>query len=406
MNQIAFSNMNTMKLNFALLLSMVIVLVAGCKVDELEPLEKNTDVPGVVSNVKWVAGPGNATLTYALPNNNNLLYVKAVYALASGRVMEVKASYYGNTLKVEGFGDTDEHEVKLYAVTRSEIESAPVTVMVKPLENPIWGVFRSIKAQADFGGLRFTAKNIAKADLAIEILTEDSKGKLVPTSKNIYTSIVDIDQAIRGYDPIERKFAITIRDRWLNYSDTLYITLTPLYEAVIPKTGYKAVTLPSDVAINTSTSIAGMWDGDTNGWPRVLMTSSAVLTPQWVTFDIGKLSSLSRIVMWDYPEYLNGRTYYYGGNLLDFEVWGTDNPPSDGSFTNWTKLGTFKSIKPSGSAYGVNTAEDNTIGAAGLNYTFDPGIPKVRYIRIKSLKNWQGTTFMAIGEIQLYGDPR
>ena len=341
-----------------------------------------------------------------MPNNNNLLYVKAVYTLASGRVMEVKASYYGNTLKVEGFGDTEEHEVKLYAVTRSEIESAPVSVKVKPLENPIWGVFRSIKAQADFGGLRFTAKNTAKADLAIEILTEDSKGKLVPTSKNIYTSIVDIDQAIRGYDPIARKFAITIRDRWLNYSDTLYTTLTPLYEAVIPKSGYKAVTLPSDVALNTSTSIAGMWDGDTNGWPRVLMTSSGVLTPQWVTFDIGKLSSLSRIVMWDYPEYLNGRTYYYGGNLLDFEVWGTDNPPSDGSFTNWTKLGTFKSIKPSGSAYGVNTAEDNTTGAAGLNYTFDPGIPKVRYIRIKSLKNWQGTTFMAIGEIQLYGDPR
>ncbi|MBE5322089.1 DUF4959 domain-containing protein [Pedobacter sp. MR2016-19] len=395
-----------MKLNFALLLSMVIVFVAGCKVDELEPLEKNTDVPGAISNVKWVAGPGNATLTYAVPNNNNLLYVKAVYTLASGRIMEVKASYYGNTLKVEGFGDTEEHEVKLYAVTRSEIESAPVSVKVKPLENPIWGVFRSIKAQADFGGLRFTAKNIAKADLAIEILTEDSKGKLVPTSKNIYTSIVDIDQAIRGYDPIERKFAITIRDRWLNYSDTLYTSLTPLYEAVIPKSGYKSVTLPSDVALNTSTSIAGMWDGDTNGWPRVLMTSSGVLTPQWVTFDIGKLSSLSRIVMWDYPEYLNGRTYYYGGNLLDFEVWGTDNPPSDGSFTNWTKLGTFKSIKPSGSAYGVNTAEDNTIGAAGLNYTFDPGIPKVRYIRIKSLKNWQGTTFMAIGEIQLYGDPR
>lgn len=388
------------------MLFTTIVLISGCKVDTLEPLEKNTNAPGSVSNVNWTPGPGNATLTYTAPKDRDLLYIKAVYTLASGRVMEVKASYYGNTLMVEGFGDTEEHEVKLYAVNRSEIESAPVIVKVKPMENPIWAVFRSMKAVTDFGGLRFTATNPAKADLAIEILTDDSKGRLVPTSKNIYTSTVDIDQAIRGYEPVERRFAITIRDRWLNYSDTLYTSLVPLYEAEIPKTGYKAVSLPGDVSLHTSTALGGLWDGDKDGWPRVMMSNSAVLTPQWITFDIGKMSALSRIVIWDYPEYLNGRTYFYGGNLLDFEIWGTDSPPSDGSFTNWTKLGTFKAKKPSGSAYGVNTTEDVAVGQVGLNYTFDAGIPKVRYLRIKSLKNWQGTTFMAIGELQVFGDPR
>lgn len=385
---------------------LMIGMVSGCKEDKLEPLEKNTNPPGAVSNVQWTAGPGEATITYALPNDKDLLYVKAVYTLASGRIMEVKASYYGNTLKVVGFGDTQEHEVTLYAVNRSEVASAPVSVRVKPLENPIWGVFRSVKAVADFGGMRFTATNPYKADLAIEILTVDDKGRYVPTSKNIYTAMVDIDQSIRGYAPNPRKFAITIRDRWLNYSDTLYTELTPLYEAEIPKSGYKGVTLPTDVALHPSTTLAGMWDGDTNGWPRVTMTSSAVLTPQWITFDIGKLSTLSRIIIWDYPEYLNGRTYFYGGNPYEFEIWGTNNPPADGSFTNWTKLGSFKAKKPSGSAYGVNTAEDIAAGQAGMNYNFDLGIPKVRYLRIKSIKNWQGTTFLAIGEVQVYGDPR
>jgi hypothetical protein len=393
--------MKTIKISFSLILALIVVLVSSCKVDQLEPLEKNTNAPGPVTNVQFTAGPGNAVLTYALPSDKDLLYVKALYTLANGREMEVKASYYGNTLTVEGFGDTNEHEVKLYAVNRSEVASAPVSIKVKPLENPIWGVFRSMKALADFGGLRFTATNPAKADLAIEILTEDSKGRMVPTTKNIYTSTVDIDQAIRGYDPIERKFAITIRDRWLNYSDTLYTTLTPLFEAEIPKVGYKAVNLPGDVALHTATTLGGMWDGDLLNWPRVMMSSSAVLTPQWVTFDIGKLSALSRVVIWDYPEYLNGRTYFYGGNLLDFEIWGTNNPPSDGSFTNWVKLGTFKAKKPSGAAYGSNTTEDIAAGQAGLNYTFDAGIPKVRYLRIKSLKNWQGTTFMSIGEVQV-----
>ena len=406
MKQLKFSNMKVFKINFLLALSILIALASGCKVDTLEPLEKNANAPGPVSNVKWTAGPGNATITYAAPNDKDLLYVKAVYKLASGRVMEVKASYYGNTLTVEGFGDMEEHEVKLYAVNRSEVASEPVTITIVPKENPIWEVFRSMSAVADFGGLRFTAMNPANADLAIEILTTNNLGRLAPTSKNIYTSQTNIDQAIRGYEPTERQFAITIRDRWLNYSDTLFTKLTPLYEAEIPKSGYRAVTLPTDVALHASTPLPGLWDGDTNGWPRVVMTSSSVLTQQWITFDIGKLSALSRIVIWDYPEYLNGRTYFYGGNLLDFEVWGTDNPPANGSFDNWTKLGTFKSKKPSGSAYGVNTAEDIAVGQGGLNFTFDAGIPKVRYLRIKSVKNWQGTTFMAIGEVQVYGDPR
>lgn len=394
------------KYTINLLLFLLIGAIAfGCKEDKLEPLEKNSNPPGAVSNVVVKSGPGKAELSYALPNDKDLLYVKAVYKLANGTEMEVKSSYYNNTLTVEGFGDTEEHEVKLYAVNRSEVVSAPVSVMVKPEENPIWAVFRSLKASPDFGGLKVIASNPALADLGIEILVE-SQGKYTPTARNIYTSAAEIDVSTRGMDTIPFNFAITIRDRWLNYSDTLFTTITPFYETAIPKSGYRGVTLPTDVGLHASTPLGGLWDGDLDGWPRVLMTSSAVLTPQWFTFDIGKSALLSRIVIWDYPEYLNGRTYFYGGNLLDFEIWGSNNPPSDGSFNNWVKLGTFKSQKPSKSAYGVNTNDDIAVGKAGLNYTFDLGTPKVRYLRIKSIKNWQGTTFMAIGELQVYGDPR
>lgn len=397
--------MKKISVKLFLLLTCMAVTVWGCKEDKLEPLEKSTTKPGVVTNITATSGPGYAILNYTPPSDKDLLYVKAVYQLASGRMMEVKSSYYGNTLKVEGFGDTEEHEVQVYAVNRSEITSDPALIKVKPLENPIWGVFRSMKMLTDFGGLKLTAANPSTAEIAFEVMVE-SKGKYLPSAKNIYTSAAEVDQAIRGFDTLSYNFAVTVRDRWLNYSDTLYTTIKPLFETAIPKSGYKGVTLPTDVGLHASTPLAGLWDGDTNGWPRVLMTSSAVLTTQWFTFDIGKLSTLSRIVIWDYPEYLNGRTYFYGGNLLDFEVWGSDNPPADGSFNNWVKLGTFKSKKPSNLPYGVNNNDDITIGAAGLNYTFDLGTPKVRYLRIKSLKNWQGTTFMAIGELQVYGDPR
>jgi hypothetical protein len=217
--------------------------------------------------------------------------------------MEVKTSYYGNSLLVEGFGDTKEHEVKVYAVNRSEIASEPVIVKVKPLENPIWGVYRSLKAVADFGGLNFKGTNPSKADLAIEVLVL-SKGKYIPTSKNIYTAAIDIDQSIRGLDTLSQKFAITIRDRWLNYSDTLFTTLKPLYETVLSKSTYKEVILPTDTPQEyTSTGVAKMWDGNIIDWPSVCLTKTTVLTPQWVTFDLGKIATLSRIVVWNYPEY-------------------------------------------------------------------------------------------------------
>ncbi|PAW94796.1 hypothetical protein CKK33_15355 [Mucilaginibacter sp. MD40] len=386
---------------------LVAVILSGCKQDKTGPLENNNTPPGPVSNVSVQNGPGNATLTYILPTDKDLLYIKAVYKLANGQSMEVKASYYGNKLVVEGFGDTNEHEVLLYAVNRSEKASAPVSVKVKPLENPIWGVYRSLKVSPDFGGVNFKATNPAKADLTIELFIQ-SKGKLVSTGKNIYTSTTEVDQSIRGLDTVTQKLGITIRDRWLNHTDTLFVNVKPLYETIIPKSGYKEVILPTDTKQQyDGTSIPQLWDGNIMDWPSCVLTSTSTVDPQWITFDVGKLATLSRITIWDYPEYMNqGRTYFYGGDLKEFEVWGTDNPTPDGSFANWVLLGSFTSKKPSGSAYGVQTSEDYAFANAGINYTFKSVSKKVRYLRIKSIKNWQGTSFMSISEVQVYGDPR
>jgi hypothetical protein len=406
-NELKIIDMKRKYINLFILLFGFTVMVSSCKEVEVAPLEGNTNPPGQVSNIAVKNGAGNASLTFTLPTDKDLLYVKAVYYLASGQEMEVKSSYYGNSLVLEGFGDTNEHEVKVYAVNRSEVASAPVIVKVKPLENPIWGVFRSLRTVADFGGLNFKAINPAKADLSIEVSVLKN-GKFVATGKNIYTAAVEIDQSVRGLDTVAQKFAIIIRDRWLNYSDTLFTTIKPLYETTIPKSTYRAVALPTDSPQEyTSTGLDKMWDGNIIDWPSVNLTKTTVLTPQWVTVDLGKVATLSRIVVWNYPEYLNaGRTYYYGGNLKDFEIWGTDNPPADGSYNNWVLMGTFKSKKPSGSAYGVQTSEDYAFANAGISYNFLVGIKKVRYIRIKSIANWMGTSFMSISEIQVYGDPR
>lgn len=399
--------MKKISVNLFFLLFTVTVILSSCKEDQLLPIESNTTPPGTISNVVVTNGPGSAILKYTLPTDKDLLYVKAVYTLNSGVVAEVKSSYYSNTLTLEGFGDMNEHEIKVYAVNRSEIASTPVTVIVKPLENPIWAVYRSLNVISDFGGLKFTGENSTRAKLAIEISIE-KEGKFVPTTNNIYTEAMALSQSVRGLAPVSQNFAITIRDRWLNYTDTLYTTLTPLYETTIPKSGYRAVVLPTDVTQEyASTNLSFMWDNDIINWPNISMTETSILTPQWVTFDLGKLAILSRIVIWPYAEYQNaGRMYYFGGDLKEFEVWGSDAPPADGSFNNWVKLGTFDTVKPSGSPYNVQTSEDYNYAHDGINYTFDISTRKFRYLRIKSTKNWVGTTYQAIAELQVYGDPR
>lgn len=385
-------------------------MAVGCKEDIIAPLEKNSNPPGQVSKVTVENQPGKAKVTYALPSNQDLLYIKAVYEIRPGVIREVKSSYYINTMELDGFADTNEHEVRLYSVNRSEVASEPTVVTVKPLENPIWDVFRSVQVLPDFSGVRITAKNPDQANVALEIIKKDSLGKWVPYPPFIYSSQSSISYTSRGLDTLAQQFGVTVRDRFLNYTDTLFSTINPLFEEALSKSLFKEIRLPGDAKIQTATAgIPLIWDGDAgSGGSNRMLTEMADLNPQYITIDLGRQAKLSRIKIWNYAEFMsNGQhQFYYRGQLRFFEIWGSANPDSDGSWNSWTKLGSFENIKPSGSAYGTTTAEDWDRAVAGFDYDFDPNASKVRYLRFKSLQNWMGTTWFEIKEISVYGDTR
>ncbi|GGA66504.1 hypothetical protein GCM10008015_03980 [Flavobacterium palustre] len=381
-------------------------LVISCDQNNLEPLENNTTPPAQVQNIIVENLPGKAKITYTLPSDQDLLYVKAEYTLASGKTMEVKSSYYKNSLEVEGFANEGEYDVKLYSVNRSEAESAPVVVKIHPLESSIWDVFRSLDIKAAFGGLRIEAANPNREDLSILVMEKNNLGDWVVDTKSIYTSTDLVSKTLRGYSVTEHNYAITVRDRWLNTTDTLFTTITPILELSLPKSAYKHFPLPGDTKTHTSAVPAGMWDGNIMDWPKVFLTNGAEPGQHVVTIDTGVLAKMSRIVIWDYPEYYLGRSYYYIGNLKEFEIYGSASPNPDGSLDDtWVKLGTYNAVKPSGLPYGQQSNEDYETARAGFSWEFDVAAPKVRYLRIKSLKNWAGIGTMAIGEIQVYGNP-
>lgn len=383
------------------------LIVIGCDQNTLTPLESNSVAPGPVTSVSVENLPGSAKITYTLPSNQDLLYVKAEYTLANGTKMQVKSSYYNNSLVVEGFADTKDHVITLYSVNRSEVASAPVQVTVTPLESPIWAVKRSVTAIAAFAGVHIEALNVTRANVSILIMEKNDKGDWTANPNSIYTSTDSIAKTIRGLSILEHHLAITVRDRWLNTTDTLFTNITPYPESELDRSKFGNSDIIGDTPHFAANSRSGMWDNNLQDWPKVYLTDPAVLVPaeHTVTIDTGVLTKMSRIKIWDYPEYLSVRSYYNIGDLKDFEIWGRATAPTVAGLDGWVKLGTYHATKPSGLPFGQQTSEDYNTALAGFSWDFDVNAPPVRYIKIKSIKNWAGLGTLAIAEIRVYGAP-
>ena len=401
-------SMRSIKLQIAFSMWLLAVVASGCKQETLnKPLTNNTTPPGVVSNVQVENKNGLSVLTYALPGDDDLFYVRAVYETSPGKSREVIASRYSNTLTVDGFGDTKEHEVKLYAVNSSEKASAPVSVTVKPLTPPYILAFNSLKVTATFGGFNIAVDNPTKDNLAIVPLVDTANnGQFVQPKgmDNIYSNSVAIKASVRGQPAIARKYAFFVRDRFLNLSDTLFLNLTPFYEEQFSKLDWSPYVLPGDATnLYSYTDLTKIYDGNfTGGWPNCLFTVESAGSPQMVTLDLGKQRVFSRFIMNPFLEI--GNVYYVRGNLRDFEIYGSNSPNVNGALdASWTKLLTCNVVKPSGSPSGTETAADFKYVNDGWGFDFPAGVSPYRYLRIRSLRNWTGSYFMSISELTLFG---
>lgn len=385
-------------------IATLLVLAVACKQEILhEPVEKSQGAPGEVSKVEVRNGNGFAEITYVLPGNQDLSYVKAVYEVGKGTKREIKASYYTNRMILDGFGDTLEHKVELYAVNRGEETSRPVSVTVKPLVAPIVITFRDLRVVATFGGINIQALNKFRYPMVIMPLVDTTGKGNYRNLDNIYTEDSLINRSIRGMDTVPAKFAFAIRDRFLNYTDTLFTTLKPIYEQMLNRLNFTAVKLPNDAKYVYSTNQEMMWDGRAGrGWPSAF-TDEAAGSPQSITMNLGKSAVLSRINIRPYEEI--GSNFYIRGNMRYFEVWGSNNPSSDGDWASWTKLIDCEVIKPSGQAYGTETTADREKAIAGWEFDFPPGLPAYKYLRIKCLRTWQGHFGFSIAQMQLWGAP-
>ena len=245
---------------YALALGLLAVF-AGCQNDVVKPLENDKEAPAPVRDVTYTKMSGSVLLTYTLPSDPDLLYVAASYTNKAGKKYEFKASYFTNTLLVEGFGDTDTYSLDVYAVDRSENYSEPVNIQVAADTPPVQAAYETLEVQPDFGGMTFSFDNASKADLTVYVSTPNADNEMV-NAETFYTGLAKATFSVRGFLDVPRDFEICFEDKWGNRSPVKKENLTPIYEAELDKKKFKEVILPGDFPCTFYESkMEYIWDG-------------------------------------------------------------------------------------------------------------------------------------------------
>lgn len=376
----------------------------GCKEEFVGQPATNSTAPGIIKNPVVENLPGGAKISYELPDDDDLLCVKALYTI-NGKEKNTTASMYNNFLVVEGFGSTDEQKIKLYCVDRSSNISAPVEVTINPTTPPVQLVFETLTMEKGFGGVQLKWENKTKSDLSIYVFAADSLGDL-NVADVVYSSATTGKYSLHGFDDKERLYAAVIRDHWDNYSDTLQGYFTPYFEMKLDKSKFKRQVL--------------MGDNDTNlgGWEFSKMFdeivgdqgfhTSAGKSPMYFTIDLGTTVKLSRYKMWPRIGY-----EYKHHNIKKWSLYGTTTLKLDNHENNYWVLGGFKAdwnhlmdcvtFKPSGDA-GPITSEDVEYAGNGFEFEFPLDSPPTRYLRFAVDQTWSGGDMMHISELTFWGE--
>jgi hypothetical protein len=409
---------------FPAVIAILFLLPPSCKKTDgyNDIVSSDMTKPGPVSNIKVVNFGGGAYITYTLPDSKNLLYVQAEYMINDKAGRQSKSSYYSDSVTVSGFAKVQDYKVTLYAVSRAEVKSDPVSVTVHPDTPAYLRVLPTVVIQKDFGGVNISARNKTKADIGVIVVSPDKNNKLQVISQN-YTNQDSISFSLRGYDTLSRKFGVYITDQWGNISDTVYSTLTPIYEAQMDKSKFGPYVLPTDAPTGFGWVLQNLWDGNT-GSPGYHTTQpiQPLVWPAVISFDMGKAAKLSRYAIWNRGIDGSGNFLWQAGAPQTWVLWGRSTTPVDETMPDgnhlpavgastpggWINLGVYTiPDKPSGLPNPQYTNADLDFWNAGFSFNFSLSLPKVRYLRFECIHNVSFTdTFFNIEEMTFWGDPR
>lgn len=388
------------------ILCLISIIFMGCKEDYIGQYPVHGTPPPPVRNVKVQNLPGSVILTYDLPEVDDLFYIKALYTISGDRKKEMASSAYSNSIVLKGFGKGEKQQIVIISVDKSYNESEPVVVEIEPLDSPIYDVFESLRVRETFGGVVLHWDNPLRENVVMEALAIDEVDGEYKFVETIYSSEVLADRSIRGLKDIPTDFAFYFRDTYNNYTDTLFIQLTPLFEEKLDKSRFAPLTLSSKFSYHShgGRSMTRMWDNIYNVNGNLFYLNVAE-EPIYFSFDMGVEAKLSRFRLWTRLDYA-----YQLHHIRTFEIWGTSNPQyttDPDSWEGWVKIMDCESFRPSGLTVGENpTAEEIEYILGGEEWEVPLDAPPFRYMRFRINSTWTNTKAMFINEIDIWGSTK
>lgn len=377
---------------------LLFFLFIGCESETHKPFVTNDEIPPQVTNIKVDNFAGSSRITYSLPNDPNILYVLAKYTLSNGNEAQTKSSVYKNFLQVDGFSISNDYQVKLYTVSRTEVRSEPIIVTVKPLRAPVHEVKESLTAMPTFGGVNVHFVNPGGGEFVLHTLVRDSSGSWSEYDR-LYTSSTERNYSLRGFDAIPIDFKFFFTDKWQNASDTLTVNITPYFEEEFDKKLWKDAALADDSNVPRYGALSQLWTPGPATYFFIKPDMPGLTIPNWWTIDLGKEYLFGRMLVHNVSH--ADSWMYARGTPEVFEIWGSNVKSTN--WNDWTLLGEFKCEKPSGSPLGTITDEDRTQIFAGDTYDFSPSSQSFRYVRFKTLKTFGNVFDTYLLELTFFG---
>lgn len=392
------------KVHFLSILSFVFLLLWSCESDKAG----DNSPPGVLTVLEVTPTNGGAVISYVLPADNDILYVRADYTNGKGEHVFRSVSKHVNEIEVSGFLLEEDVTISLSVVDENENFSNAVELVVRPLKSFIYLVQESIAIEPDLGGVQISWENIEEKTVFVYLHIVDGGEEEI---RILSSSKANENMFVRGLEAKELAFSTKVEDfdgNITSLGEEGYYT--PLFEEKIEKSSW---TLVNNLSID-----GNAYEGATeNFWDDVVDTfetnadnsyfiinrndNGGVLRwPLDIVIDLNKKVKINRFKIWQRAYWYNGpgdKPYYYQEeNLKKFEIYvGNDK-------AEWELLGSFEIENPRDSS-GEIAQEKLDEAAAGHDFSLDQISPEFRYLKFSIISNFGSDSFCHGSEITLFG---
>ena len=390
--------------NFLSLFLITFLFLSGCNENE----NQDSTPPGSLTIESVTPTNGGGILTYSLPNDSDILFVRAEYTNSLGNDVYRVSSSHNNSIEIDGLNQNTPISVRLFVIDENENISEPTNVEFIPLPSFIYLVQESISISPTLGGVNIQWENIAEKTVYVHlhIVNAGEEEIRILSSDKEFENI-----SVRGLESVEMTFLTKVEDFDGNITDLEEkATISPLFEEMIDKSTW---TLMSQLSVD-----GNAWEGETdNFWDDIVDTAETnadnsyfiiwrdanggVLNwPLDIVINLNKNVKIHRLKVWQRAFWYNGPTgipyYYQEENIRSFDLYASENSQ------DWTLLGQYDIGDPSDQDGNI---PQDFIDAAANGHDFDlEGVSdKFRYLKFSITSNYGSDTYVHGSEITLWG---